>query len=208
MLPLFLDISDRLAVVVGGGAVGQRKTRAILQAGGKVRLVALEPIALIGERLEWRTEPYEAHHLDGAYLVFAAATPEVNHCVVADAKARGLWVNCAHEPAAGNCFLPSSIHRGEFTLAVGTLGAAPALARRVRERLEAEFDDAFGTWVRLLAEIRSVALAEIAEPERRRVFFEHIADWAWLERLRRDGEEAVRNALRHELRRAAAGLLE
>jgi len=208
MLPLFLDISDRLAVVVGGGAVGQRKTRAILQAGGKVRLVALEPIALIGERLEWRTEPYEAHHLDGASLVFAAATPEVNHRVVTDAKARGLWVNCAHEPAAGNCFLPSSIHRGDFTLAVGTLGAAPALARRVRERLETEFDEAFGTWVRLLAEVRPAALAEIADQERRREFFEHVTDWAWLERLRRDGEEPVRNALLDELRHAAAGLLE
>ncbi len=207
MLPLFLNVSDRLAVVVGGGAVGRRKARAVLDAGGSVRLVALELPALVADRLDWRTEPYRTQHLDGAALVFAAATPEVNRRVVADAKARGLWVNCAHEPAAGNCFVPSSVHRGDFVLAIGTVGAAPALARRVRERLESEFDDAFGVWVRLLGELRPLALAGIADPERRREFFERVTDWPWLDRLRREGEDVVRAALRQELRRAA-GLLE
>ncbi len=208
MLPLFLDVRDRLAVVVGGGAVGRRKARAVLAAGGSVRLIALEPPALVADKLDWRTEHYQAQHLDGAALVFAAATPEVNQRVVADAKARGLWVNCAHEPAAGNCFVPSSVHRGDFVVAVGTVGAAPALARRVRERLESEFDDAFGVWVQLLGELRPLALAEIADPERRREFFERVTDWPWLDRLRRDGEDAVRAAVRQELRRAADGLLE
>ncbi len=88
------------------------------------------------------------------------------------------------------------------------MGAAPALARRVRERLESEFDDAFGVWVRLLGELRPLALAGIADPERRREFFERVTDWAWLDRLRREGDRAVRAALREELRRAADGLLE
>src|SRR5260221_6453400 len=208
MLPLFLDVRDRLAVVVGGGAVGRRKARAVLAAGGSVGLIALEPPALVADKLDWRTEHYQAQHLDGAALVFAAATPEVNQRVVADAKARGLWVNCAHEPAAGNCFVPSSVHRGDFVVAVGTVGAAPALARRVRERLESEFDDAFGVWGQLLGELRPLALAEIADPERRREPFERVTDWPWLDRLRRDGEDAVRAAVRQELRRAADGLLE
>src|SRR5437879_1838830 len=120
MLPLFLDLTDRVAVVVGGGPVGQRKARALLDAGANVRVVALEAPALSADRLDWRTKPYQPYQLDGAAIVFASATPEVNHRVVADAKSRNLWVNCAHEPSAGDFFLPSTVRRGDFLLAIGT----------------------------------------------------------------------------------------
>jgi precorrin-2 dehydrogenase/sirohydrochlorin ferrochelatase len=204
MLPVFLDMTNRLAVVVGGGPVGQRKAAALLLAGARVRLVCLEPRPAdqASPALDWITGPYAPAHLDGAALVFAAGPPEVNARVVADARSHGVWVNAASDPEAGDCFLPSVVRRGDFVVAVGTGGAAPALARTVRRRLESEFDAAFGEWVGLLAEVRELARQRVADAGKRRELLERLCGWEWLERLRREGAEAVREALRAEVETA------
>ena len=80
MLPLLLDLTDRLAVVIGGGPVGRRKASAVLAAGGRVRLICLEPrpADMSEPFLEWRTEAYTSDHLQGASLVFAAGPADLN----------------------------------------------------------------------------------------------------------------------------------
>ena len=78
---------------------------------------------------------------------------------------------------------------------VASRGAAPALARRIRERLEQEFDATFSDWVALLAEARSLVLSSIEEHERQAVF-EELTDWRWLEMLRQHGAETTRQAIR------------
>jgi precorrin-2 dehydrogenase/sirohydrochlorin ferrochelatase len=149
--------------------------------------------------VEHVAELYRAEHLDGARLVFAAAPPDVNARVVADATARGIWVNSATEPTAGDVIVPAVVRSGGLTLAVGTGGAAPALARRVREKLEAAFDTAFAEWVRLLDEMRPLVLEVIPDPARRRALLDGFADWPWLARLRAEGPDAVRAAMRERL---------
>jgi len=197
MLPLVLDVTNRLAVVVGGGPVGRRKASAMLAAGGQVRLVCLEPrpAEMDDPRLEWRTEAYSPEHLSGAALVFAAGPAELNNQVVADARVRGIWVNAASEPATGDFFLPATVRRGDFVLAISSGGAAPALAQIVRERLEAEFDEAFGVWVSLLAELRPLVMERFTDDEKRRTLLTVLCQWEWLERLRREDVQTVRAAM-------------
>lgn len=203
MLPLLLNLTDRLAVVIGGGAVGQRKAAAVVSGGGRVRLICLEPrpAALSDPLLDWRTESYSPDHLQGASLVFAAGPVELNERVVADARARGLWVNAASEPAAGDFFLPATVRRGDFLLAIGTGGAAPRLAQNVRQRLEAEYDETFGVWVSLLSEMRPLIKERVFDSEKIHDLWTTLCQWQWLERLRAEDRIVVRAAMLAEIER-------
>ena len=112
MFPVFLDLTGRLAVVIGGGAVGQRKLAGLRAAGARVRVVCLEarPADLYPE-IDWITGNYQASHLEGAALVLAAASPEVNARVVHDARSHGLWVMDAGDPGRGDFHVPAVLRR-------------------------------------------------------------------------------------------------
>jgi precorrin-2 dehydrogenase/sirohydrochlorin ferrochelatase len=195
VLPGLLNLSGRRVVVIGGGSVGMRKLSAVLDGGGAVLLVDPRPLPNLPPGVTHLAEPYRADHLAGAALAFACATPAVNAQVVADCRSRGVWVNTATAPAEGDFALPAVVQRGAFTLAVGTGGASPALARNVREKLEVELDGAFAEWVRILAEVRAEVLATVPDAERRRELLDSFADWGWLARLRAEGVDAVRAAM-------------
>jgi precorrin-2 dehydrogenase/sirohydrochlorin ferrochelatase len=205
MLPVFLDLNGRRVAVVGGGAVGRRKAAAARAAGASVRVIdpAPRPAELTDPGLEWVAEPYRPEHLDGAALVFAAATEGVNAAVVADAAARGIWVNSATRPEGGDFILPASLAVGGLTVAVGTGGAAPALARRVRDRLAGQLDPAYADWVAVLGRVRRVVLDAVADEPTRRQLLDRFADWPWLERIRSEGPDVVLSAMTEEVRRAA-----
>jgi precorrin-2 dehydrogenase/sirohydrochlorin ferrochelatase len=208
MTPIFLNLRDRLCVVIGGGAVGRRKAATLLQGGARVRLVCLEerPPEETSPALQWIKLPYQASHLNGAALVFAAATPPVNHRVVADAHAAGLLVNAASDPEEGDFLMPATLRRGELVLAVGTAGAAPSLARTVRDLLDQQLDQAFACWLDLVAELRPEIQQTINPPEWRRALLERLSRSEWLERLRRESPQQVREAMRREMHALAAAL--
>ena len=196
MFPVTLDLAGRRVVVVGGGSVGRRKAAAAAAAGAVVTVV--DPAESPGTAVPGLTvlvESYAPDHVTGADLVFACATPEVNARVVADCRVRRVWVNSATDPTVGDFTLPAVLGVGKLTLAVATGGAAPALARRVRDRLAAQFDAAFAAWVELLNEVRGQVLVTVADPARRRELLDGFADWPWLDRLRAEGVEAVRAAM-------------
>ncbi len=196
MFPIVLNLSSKLVVVIGGGTVGARKAAASLASGAVVRVVDPRVALALPPEVVHLSASYQADHLDGAALVFACATSEVNAQVVSDAHTRGIWVNAATSPGEGDFTLPAVVRRGELTLAVSTGGASPALARKIREKLEAEYDEAFAEWVALLAEVRAEVLATVPDEARRRELLDGFADWVWLARLRAEGADKVREAMR------------
>jgi cobalt-precorrin 5A hydrolase / precorrin-3B C17-methyltransferase len=128
-------------VVVGGGAVGERKVRGLLAAGAAVRLISpaaterLQAWAAAGQ-INWEQRRYAAGDLDGARLAFAATNQrEVNAQIASDAAMLGLLCNVADAPAEGSFHLPA-VYRGDgVTIAVSTDGASPARAVALRNAI-------------------------------------------------------------------------
>lgn len=141
LYPIFLDLSGRRCVVVGGGEVANRKARKLLQARAEVVVISpevrpeLESVAS-----EVHRRPYENGDLEGAHLAFAATDArEVNAAVAWEAKERDIPVNVADRPSEGDFALPSTLRRGRLQVAVSTGGASPTLAARIRHELEGLF---------------------------------------------------------------------
>jgi len=140
--PVFLDLSDRRCLVVGGGTIAERRVEALLQVGAAVTLIsptltpALAALAAAG-RIGHVARAYEPGDLAGATLAFTAADdPAVSPVVAREARERGVWLNAADEPAHCNFILPGLVRRGVLTVAVGSGGASPALTRALREHLD------------------------------------------------------------------------
>ena len=156
LYPIFLNLDGKRCVVVGGGAVANRKARKLLQARAEV--VAISPEVkpeLESVATEVRRRPYREGDLEGASLVFAATNRrEVNAAVTREARGRGIPVNVADEPSEGDFALPSVLRRGQLQLAVSTGGASPTLARRVRNELESAFGSEWAGVVEALGRAR------------------------------------------------------
>ena len=192
--PIELELGGKVAVVVGLGAVGRRKASGLLAAGAIV--VGIDPAAgIMPEGVRVVAEPYEAAHLLGAALAFAAATAEVNRRVVADARAAGVWVNSASGSETGDFTLPAVYRDGPMTLSVSTAGASPALAALLRDRAAEALGPAAGGLAALLTELRPIVLAKVEGPDARRTILASWADARWLDLWDAEGPEAVRRRL-------------
>ena len=163
--PVILDLADRACLVVGGGAVAERKIAGLVAAGARVTIVSpwLTPALLrlaTEAPLRWRPREYTAGDAAGFILVMVATDDiAVNAIVAAECRERGAWVNCADDPARCDFILPSVCRRGAVTVAVSTGGASPSMARLVREELDALLPDDIAPLTEVVAAVRR-ALSE------------------------------------------------
>jgi len=157
LLPLFLDLTGRDVLLVGGGAVALAKLRQLIAAGARVRVVS--PVVLDEvERLaraagtpstevQILRRGFQPSDLQDVWLVVAAATPAVNREVALAATERRVFVNAVDDPANASAYLSGVVRRDEVTIAVSTSGDAPALTSLIREALDAVLPRELAEWV-------------------------------------------------------------
>lgn len=148
LLPLFLDLTGRSVLLVGGGSVAAAKLDHLLAAQADVRVVApdvCKHIEEAGVRVERR--PFHPTDLDDVWLVVAAATPDVNRQVAAAAEPRRIFVNAVDDPAHASAYLSGVVRRDGVTLAISTSGAAPALTGLLREGLDQVLPQDLRAWL-------------------------------------------------------------
>lgn len=158
--PIYLDMARRRCLVIGGGAVAERKIANLLEAGAEVTVLspnATENIARWSKQnlLQLQARRYRAGDLAGFELAFVATDDAaVNDTVFQEGRSGGVWVNAADDPAHCDFILPSVLRRGDLTVAVSSGGNSPALARAVREELELYFTREYEALARLASGAR------------------------------------------------------
>ena len=180
--PMMVDLAGRRCLVVGGGRVAERKVALLLDCGAEVTVVSpvttrkITDLAARGAiRLARRT--VRSGDLDRAFLAFAATDDaQVNQSVAHEVRKAGGLVNVADAPEACNFLVPSVVRRGDLTVAISTGGGSPALARRLRERLEATIGPEYEAFLAALRELRTRAQQVIADPTERQALFRRAVD--------------------------------
>ena len=159
--PIFLNVYKKRCVVVGGGEVALRKVKALLEQGATVQVITpafCSELSCLAESkaINVLRRSYEPGDLKGAYIAIAATTEtETNKRVAMEAKRRGILVNVVDDLEQSDFIVPSCLRRGDLTIAVSTAGKSPALARKIRTRLEKDLGEEYASLVALIDEVRS-----------------------------------------------------
>lgn len=180
LYPIFTELAGRETLVVGGGAVAARKVAALREAGAHVRVGApqftseLENLAEKGD-ISLIYGEFDESWLELPWLVIAATSDAyVNARVAAAAERRRIWANVVDDAALSSFQVPAVIDRSPLVVAVSTSGAAPVLARLVRERIERLLDPSLGVLAALADRWRGRIRGRLVDLGRRRRFLERL----------------------------------
>jgi uroporphyrin-III C-methyltransferase/precorrin-2 dehydrogenase/sirohydrochlorin ferrochelatase len=179
-LPIFINLKNEPCLIVGGGSVAARKAETLLQAGGRVSVLAPQFSDPLSKRQEsghitLLTKSFEPQDVDGFKLIVAATDDaDVNARVAAAARVHNIPVNVVDRPDLCTFIFPAIIDRSPIIAAVSSGGASPVLARILRMRLESLIPPAYGRLAKIAAEFRTRVKQTIKDPQARRKFWESI----------------------------------
>jgi siroheme synthase-like protein len=193
-----VNLDNARCVVVGGGRIAARKVTALIEAGACPVVISpalCEPLRCQAQRGEVQVieRSYRPGDLRGARFAIAATDdPAVNEAVWREAESLGCLVNVVDDPAHCTFYVPAIVRRGELTISISTGGNSPALARRLREALEAQFDAGYEPFLSLLGELRPLVQERITESARRKALWTALLDSEILDLFRQGAHHAAR----------------
>jgi siroheme synthase-like protein len=166
LFPLFVKFDAKPCLVVGGGEIAARKARALLEAGGKVTVVAKEVsecvMSLEGVAIIERA--FEEADVESMTLVVAATGDEnVDGSVSATCQKRGIPVNCVDQPENSTFFFPAVVRHGETVAAFSSGGKCPVAASLMRDKFSRSLPKEFFEKVAALSERREEMVAKFPE---------------------------------------------
>jgi len=159
--PVFLNVCGKKGVVVGGGKVALRKVKTLLEYGASVEVVSPFLCPELSQLAEAKSisvldKEYEPGDLRGAFIAIAAtAESDTNQKVASEARRRKILVNVVDSSAQSDFIGTSYFRRGDLTIAVSTAHRSPALARKIRDRLEQDFGAEYASLADLVEDVRS-----------------------------------------------------
>ena len=212
--PIFLDLTGRRCLVVGGGSVAAGKARQLLESNAEVLVIAPGAVAEISalheegrirhEAREFLPEDISQDIPDYALVVAATDNEQVNKQVSEIAKGKNIPVNVVDNPELCSFIMPSIINRDPVQVAVSTGGASPVLARLLRAKLETLIPAAYGRLAGVMRDFRARVKTRFPDVGERRRFWEDTLQGPVAEMLFAGRETAALNALERELTKESA----
>ena len=208
--PIFVSFEGKSPLVVGGGELAAMKVRLLLKRAPSVDVAASEVVAELTALVEQGVVSLVPalpgiDQLRGRPLVISATEDDKEDTrVSAIARALGVPVNVPDRPELCTFVLPAIVDRGEVTVAIGTSGAAPVLAQRLRAWLEQELHPRLDALARLAGEFRGAVADKIPSGVRRRKFWEAVFEGAAAEAMLEGDEAKARSLIGEAIERAAA----
>lgn len=181
-LPIFLDVQERKILLVGGGPAAAAKAGLLVRSRARVAVVAetlcetLRQIVEAGD-VAWDGRPFEPSMLEDAALVFdGAGDRALTDLLRRETRARGILLNVIDRPAACDFIVPARLERGPITIAISTGGAAPGLARAIRQQLETMLPAGYGRIARAAGRCRARVKERLPTTRARQRFWSRLLE--------------------------------
>lgn len=181
LFPAFLKLTGRQCLVVGAGPIAQEKIESLLRAGAKVRVVAPDATDSIrtwarAKKIRWGPRKFRPSDFKGVFLVVAStSSPALHERIYRQARRRAILCNVVDDPAHCDFYYGAVVRRGELQIAISTGGHSPALAQRLRKKLEREIGAEYEHWLENLGAARKRLFAKSLSPARRKALLHSLA---------------------------------
>jgi precorrin-2 dehydrogenase/sirohydrochlorin ferrochelatase len=181
LFPAFLKLSGRRCLVIGAGPVAQEKIESLVRAGASVRVVAPRATESVrawarAKRIRWEPRTFRSADFKGIFLVVAStSSPALHKKIYGEARRRGVLCNVVDDPAHCDFYYGAVVRRGELQIAISTGGHSPALAQRLRKKIEREIGAEYEHWLAQLGVARKRLFAKSLSQARRKVLLHELA---------------------------------
>lgn len=145
--PIFIDLSGKKIVIVGGGRIAARRAGVLSEFADDITVIAPEAADSIREMSEagsvrWIREKYRREQILDADIVLACTdSEEVNGDIVAACRCLGILVNDCGRRERCDFYFPGVVKRGNVVVGVTASGTDHSQARAVREKIERTLGD-------------------------------------------------------------------
>ncbi|MEM7343127.1 MAG: bifunctional precorrin-2 dehydrogenase/sirohydrochlorin ferrochelatase [Chloroflexota bacterium] len=180
--PINLVLENKVVILVGAGREISRKIPGFLETGAQVRVIAPQASESVQQyvhngEIEWLARPYQAGDLTGATLIIAATgDPAVHDQIWAEGQANHQLVNVMDVIPQCDFHAASVVRQGFLTIAIGTGGAAPALAATLRKRFEKGFGPEYAEFLAYAKELRPLVAERIPTFKQRAEFWYEVIE--------------------------------
>ncbi len=185
--PIFLELSGRRVVLIGGGAVAVRKARSLLEVGARLVVVAEQIDDVLadlctGTSAELIRSKYSKVYIAEAVLVIAATNDQqLNRQIYKDCQELEILCNVVDQPELCDFYVPAVVRRGDLQIAIGTEGNCPAYAGHIRKKLEQLFTEKHGEFLAELEAIRARLIKDVPDEADRKTILGELVDDASFE---------------------------